>query len=384
MVEASAPATPPPPLLAELTADLAAGRDLRELLDRFLEPILELAHARAGAVRMLSPHGEQLELVATRGLPEAVVQAEQVVPRLCGFCGDSATQHRIAWADGQSACRLRAADGTFDGRCHRAMAIPLECKGRLLGIYNLFFDHGESPPPAVVALLRTIGELLGLALENHRLEAENLRASIGRERQMMAAEVHDAVAQNLTFVKMRLPLLRDAIEAGNKEAALAYLEDARETLGEAHGCLREIVTQFRTRVEPRGLVRAVELLGTHLHNRTGIALHVDGALPELALDDAARADLFHIVQEALANIERHSRARNAWLSLEPGLGRVELRIEDDGVGVCAASGTGPSHWGVDIMRERAARLGGALSVAPRDGGGTVVRCNFPLPARSAS
>jgi two-component system nitrate/nitrite sensor histidine kinase NarX len=380
----AAPAAPlAPALLAELAADVAAGRDLRELLDHFLAPIIELAQARAGAVRILATHGTQLELVGSVGLPPDLVEAERVVTRVCGFCGQSANEHRIAWAGDLHDCKLRTGHAFFGDGCSRALAIPLECKGRLLGIYNLFFDHGEMPGPAVLSLLRTVGELLALALENRRLEAENLRASISRERQMMAAEVHDAVAQNLTFIKMRLPLLRDAVEAGDVERALAYVEDVRETLGEAHGSLREIVTHFRTRVDPRGLARAFELLAAHFRTRTGIELQVDNRFPQLELGDAARADLFHIVQEALANVERHSRARHAWVSLAPGLGQVELRIDDDGIGATAPGAGEPAHWGIDIMRERAHRLGGELVVAPREGGGTSVRFAFPLPAGEA-
>jgi two-component system, NarL family, nitrate/nitrite sensor histidine kinase NarX len=377
----SAVQVPPsgPALLAEITANLAAGEDLRQLLDRFLDPLLTLSNARAGTVRMLSEHGDQLEMISSRGLPDSVQQAERRVARECGFCGGGVSEVRIAHASELRDCAMRTGEQFFAQECRSAVAVPLQHKGRVLGVYDLFFSHGEAPAPPVLALLRSVGELLGLALEKHRLEAENLRATISRERQMMAAELHDAVAQNLTFIKMRLPLLRDAIEADQKEAALAYLEDVRETLGEAHGSLREIVTHFRTRVDPRGLARALELLAAQFRTRAGIALHLESPLPELALGDQARADLFHIVQEALANVERHSRARNAWMSLEPGLGRVELRIEDDGVGPVAGRIIEPAHWGLEIMRERAHRLGGELSVTPREGGGTVVRCAFPLP-----
>jgi two-component system, NarL family, nitrate/nitrite sensor histidine kinase NarX len=373
-----------PALLAEITANLAAGEDLRQLLDRFLDPLLRLSNARAGTVRMLSEHGDQLEMISSRGLPASVQQAERLVARECGFCGGGVSEVRIAHAGELRNCATRTGQEFFSQECLCAVAVPLQHQGRVLGTYDLFFAHGEAPAPAVLALLRSVGELLGLALEKHRLEAENLRATISRERQMMAAEVHDAVAQNLTFIKMRLPLLRDAIEAGNKESALAYLEDVRETLGEAHGSLREIITHFRTRIDPRGLARAVELLAANFRARAGIALHMQSPLPQLSLAEEARADLFHIVQEALANVQRHSRARNVWMSLEPGLGRVELRVEDDGVGPAARGNDEPAHWGLEIMRERAHRLGGELLVSPREGGGTVVCCAFPLPRSETS
>lgn len=377
-------ATPAPPgLLAAITADLAAGEDLRALLDRFLEPLVRLADARAGAVRMLSAEGERFELVSTLGLPAAVRDSEQLVDRHCGFCGQGVDEVRVVWAEELRGCAARTGEDFFGHDCHRVLTVPLQHGGRVLGIYNLFFGERSEPAPAVLALLRSVGELLGLALEKHRLQAENLRATVAQERQCMAAEVHDGIAQNLTFLKMRLPLLRDAIEAGNQESALAFLEEVRETVGEAHASLREIITHFRTGIDPRGLGAAFEALAARFTLRTGIPLRVDNRLPALALAETAQAELFHIVQEALANVEHHAGARHGWLTLEAGLGRAEIRIEDDGVGPDAArpgAGAAVTHYGLEIMRERAQRLGGMLSVAPRPGGGTAVRCLLPLPA----
>lgn len=70
----------------------------------------------------------------------------------------------------------------------------------MLGVYNLFFDAAQGASDDVRTVLRSIGELLGLALHNARLETENLRATVMQERQMMAAEVHDSVAQDLAFL----------------------------------------------------------------------------------------------------------------------------------------------------------------------------------------
>ena len=379
-VQTPAAPAPPPELLAEITADLAAGEDLRALLDRFLGPIVRLAGARAGAVRMLSADGEHFELVSTLGLPESLARSEHLVDRHCGFCGQGIDQVRIVWTRKLAGCAAKTGDDFFGHACHCAMAVPLQHHDRVLGIYNLFFEEHSRPSARVLALLRSVGELLGLALEKHRLEAEHLRATVARERQRMAAEVHDALAQNLTFVKMRLPLLRDAIQAGEQESALAYLEDVRETVGEAHASLREIITHFRTGIDPSGLAAALDTLAARFSLRTGIPLHVANGLPGLKLAAAGESALFHIVQEALANVERHAGAHESWLTLEPGLDGIEIRIEDDGVGADApAAPSADAHYGLAIMRERAAGLHGSLSVAARPGGGTVVRCWLPLP-----
>lgn len=378
-----AAAAAPPPLLAQITADLAAGEDLRALLDRFLGPVVQLARARGGSVRMLSADGKRFELVSTLGLPSAVDGPEQHVDRHCGFCGLSADQGHAVWTRELRGCAARTGDSFFGGTCHGALAVPLRHGTRVLGIYNLFFEGDAEPDAAVLALLRTVGELLGLALEKHRLEAENLRATVAHERQLMAAELHDAVAQNLTFVKLRLPLLRDAIGAGKQESAMAYLDDIQETLSDAHCSLRQLVTDFRTGIDPRGLGPALAELGSRFTVRTGIPLQLDDALARLRLPECDQVEVFHIVQEALANVERHAHALHAWVGVRVAQDRLELRIEDDGVGPsrpAAGADAGASHHGVAIMRERAQRLGGSLAVAPRIGGGTLVHCSLPLPA----
>ncbi|MBI5276749.1 MAG: hypothetical protein HY854_09840 [Burkholderiales bacterium] len=215
---------------------------------------------------------------------------------------------------------------------------------------------------------------------NQRRQNAGLRAALSRERRIMAADVHDSVAQNLTFAKMRLPLLRDAIEAGDAQLALAFLEDVRETLGEAHGNLRAVVTRMRSRADPQGLAGAFEALAARFRARSGIALELANHVPALRLPAPAQAELFHIVQEALANVERHSRARHSWLTLEPQAGRLEVRVEDDGLGGAERLAACTGHHGLAIMRERARRIGGEIWIGPRPAGGTSVRCTLPQPA----
>jgi two-component system nitrate/nitrite sensor histidine kinase NarX len=247
--------------------------------------------------------------------------------------------------------------------------------GRVLGIYNLFFEHGTEPEPAVLSLLRSVGELLGLALDNARLEAQSVRATVMQERQMMAAEIHDSIAQTLAFVKMRLPLLEDAVVAGDGALALKYLADVRQAVGETHGSLREIVTHFRKRIDPRGLTPALESLVRRFRERNTIVLDYASTGPPLNLSDEVQTEVFHIVQEALANIERHSQARRAWLSIDGGPVGFELRVDDDGIGPRPADEQCDegSHFGIGIMNERARRVRGEFTIGARPGGGTRVR-----------
>ncbi|HSM20913.1 MAG TPA: hypothetical protein VK876_01760, partial [Rubrivivax sp.] len=110
IVPAARPADPAPPattLLAEITAGLSTGRDLGDLLHRFLEPVVRLAGAQGGAVRVLSSAGQHLNLVSEIGLSSQTCREERSVDRHCGFCGAAAAGAPMVWAADLSDCHAR-------------------------------------------------------------------------------------------------------------------------------------------------------------------------------------------------------------------------------------------------------------------------------------
>ena len=127
------------------------------------------------------------------------------------MCGSAAEQRRAGL--GRTTCSpapQRSQGSYFGHQCKRLLAVSLRHRDQVLGIYNLFFDADAETGPDITAILRSVGELLGLALHNARIERERLRVTVMQERQKMVNEVHDAMAQTLAYVKMRLPLLHDA------------------------------------------------------------------------------------------------------------------------------------------------------------------------------
>jgi two-component system, NarL family, nitrate/nitrite sensor histidine kinase NarX len=376
------PEGPPGPdagILAAITAGVAAGDDLDALLQRFLDPIVRLAGAQGGAVRVLSARGDQLERVSGIGVPADLCGAGAAVDRHCGACGTAADGQPLVWATDLSGCAERSQGAYFGQDCRRLLAVPLQHRGRILGVYNLFFAGADAPGPEVLAILRSVGDLLGLALDNARLERENLRATLLHERQRMAAEVHDSLAQSIAYVKMRMALLQDALLANDQARALQYCDDVRGVASQAHTSLRAILTHLRAPMDPRGLLQALEASAEHFRRSSGAMLDVVNEWPGLRLAPEQEAQVFHIVQEALTNVERHAGAQHAWLRIAaPAPDEVAVLIEDDGAGLPAAGRAGGSHYGLEIMAERARRIGGRLEVGPRDGGGTRVRLAFPL------
>jgi two-component system nitrate/nitrite sensor histidine kinase NarX len=368
-------------ILAEIAAGLVAEGDLRLLLERFLDPIVHLAGAQAGAVRVLSETGDQFQLVTGLGLPAGLCSREQAVDRHCGHCGAAADGQELVWASDLRTCSERSASSEFWQGCQRLLAVPLQHRGRVLGVYNLFFAGADEPGADVLAILRSVGELLGLALNNARLEQETLRATLMSERQMMAAEVHDSLAQQLAFVKMRMPLLHDAMRAHDDTRAQQYYDDVRSAVTQAHSSLRGIITHLRSPMDPQGLLHALAASADAFRRSTGAELELANEWPDMKLAPELESQVFHIVQEALTNVARHAAAQHVRLHIGrvPG-GQVEIVVEDDGAGLPPAANVTGTHYGLEIMLERARRIGGTLEIGARDGGGTRIRLSFPLHA----
>jgi two-component system nitrate/nitrite sensor histidine kinase NarX len=372
-------------ILAEITAGLSSGNDLNELLARFIAPLMDMAGATAGAVRVLSHDGERLQMISAVGLPEHVACAERAVEPGCGACGSALAHDSVVWARDVRHCARHGEATYFGEACQRLLAVPMTHRGQVLGVYNLFFADDVAVAEQTIALFKTIGELLGLALHNARLERANLQAALVSERQAMAAEVHDSIAQTLAFAKMRMPLLQGAISGRDELKALQYCADVRAAVSSAHSNLRAILGGFRAPMDPQGLAHALQSSVTSFRHWTQVDLEFEDHAPELQLSADQELQVFRIAQEALANIAKHAGAQHAWLKLDQSADRVIVVVEDDGAGLPGdPQNQLPAHFGLDIMRQRAERLCGTLEIGPRERGGTRVRLSFPLSPGAAA
>lgn len=349
------------------------------MLGGFLALVVQFARASAGAIRVVDPQTGDLRLVASIGLPAELRECDSLMPASCGICGAALRADDTRRATRTIGCevRTRAADRT-GMEC--AIAVPLDYQQRPIGVLNLFFASDREPPECVAQLLMPFGQLIGLALENERLARDNLHARVVLERQHLATEIHDAVAQSLTFARMRLATLEQALRTADVQTALACAADIGEELRNAHSRVREVITHFRAGMDARGLIASLQEIAEKFQARTGIELQFENHVTELRLTPQQEAQAFNIVQEALANVRRHSGARRARVAIHPCQDALEITIEDDGCGLqplVAECGAGDDHHGLRMMRERAERAGGWIRFDNPLTGGTRVRLVLP-------
>jgi two-component system nitrate/nitrite sensor histidine kinase NarX len=269
------------------------------------------------------------------------------------------------------------------------VAIPIHGQGRPVGVLSLFFPKGQAMPFETARLLKPIGQLLDMTLRNATTAREDFRTSLLAERQMMASEVHDSLAQNLAFMRMRMNLLEDAVAKQDESRVAKYCSDLNNALGEAHGRLRELITHFRQGMDPRGLLHALQEIAVDFSQKTGILLEIESHVSELRMPADSEVQVFHIIQEALTNVMKHAGAQLVRVIVERTGEGFEIRVEDDGVGTAAGWTKGAradangGHYGLSIMRERAERIGGRIEIGSAPGRGSCVRLVFPEPAALA-
>ena len=205
-----------------------ASAELDAMLEPMLGAIVRMAGADAGIVRVIGADGACYEPVVATGIPGAAADdGAHALAAWCAACAES--------RDASSECVTskicghdeRLAADVVGPVCKHIVAVPLRHKDRSVGTLGLMFETERVLPAAMTPLLQATGDLLGMTLDNARLARENLRTCLTNERHMMANEVHDSLAQGLTYMRMRMSLLRDAIRRDDEPARAQVLERRR-------------------------------------------------------------------------------------------------------------------------------------------------------------
>jgi len=269
----------------------------------------------------------------------------------------------------------------LDPDCAEFVAVPAQYQDRILGVYNLFLDRplaamGEDMPD----LLISVGRHLGLAIEKARLESEARRLAILEERNIIGNELHDSLAQSLIGMRLQLKLLGESLARKDFGAAQYEASRLRRAMTQANADLRELLTNYRLKIDDAGLVPTIASLVERFGRETGIAVFFQNECRSLALTPAQEIQVFFIIQEALTNIRKHSGAHNVRILLNNEDDLYTVLIEDDGLGMADAEGDVPGgHAGLAIMRERTERLQGQIVIESEPGEGTRIVLMFTAP-----
>jgi len=373
-------------ILYDIASSLSQPGDLDKLLESFLDTFIELVDARAATVRMLTDDGHT-RLVASRGLAADVVEKDRLMDTSLCQCGWAAKEGGIRTQRGTHPCSRLLGVPMLKRDCQEFVVVPVTYQDRIVGVYNLFLDRPMSALGEDISdLLTSVGKHLGLALEKSRLDNQARQIAIMEERNIIGNELHDSLAQGLVSMRLQVKMLGESLHKKDLRAAQGEVRHLRSAIDESHANLRELLANYRLRIDERGLVPAMAGMVERFSQETGVNAYFQNECQKLNLTPLQESQVFHIVKEALSNIRKHSHACNARiLFTTDNRGGYTLLIEDDGEGIAQVSESRPGeHIGLSVMRERAERLPGELTIESEPGEGTRIVLSFPLTPRQST
>ncbi len=357
--------------LYEVSSFLTEAHTLEELAQGFAQKIRRLAHADAAAVRWTDEASQRYPMLASDCLPQELVEEERcLVPGSCA-CGQPMANARTR------VIPIISADDRLLGGCAKAgysslVSVPIRLQQRVLGEVDLFYRHEVSLSPDERGLFDTLAGHLANAVENLRTEALVREAAVSEERAMLARELHDSIAQSLAFMKIQLSLLRAAVLRSDREQMVSSVDEIDAGVKESLQDVRELLVHFRTRTNSDQIEQALHATLKKFEHQSGLKAHLQMRGHGVALPSDVQLQVLHVLQEALSNVRKHAQASQVWLEVDKGPPWT-FSVRDDGRGfeVAMLHGEGTS-FGLQIMRERAERIGATVSVTSTPGRGTQV------------
>jgi two-component system nitrate/nitrite sensor histidine kinase NarX len=273
----------------------------------------------------------------------------------------------------------RAASRVFGDSGYRAWAgVPLKSKNRVLGALHLFAHAPRQFTPDDAALLQCIANQIGIAVENARNAQCVEQIAIVEERNRLAREIHDSLAQALGYLNLKTEMLEGTITRGELDTARDEVADVCRVVRDACYDVRESIDGLRTRWDDgAGLIPATAAYLHEFGQRAGLLTEYAVSDGEVRLAPVIEAEVFRIIQEALTNVRKHAQASRVRVAIKTAEGATRIEVADDGRGFAPDASNDSQHFGLRIMRERAEHLGGTFQVESERGKGTHIVVQVP-------
>ena len=366
--------------LHEATLGIHGDLALESVLQNVVDHARNLVNAHYGALSVINER-HQIESFVTSGI--GAEERERIGPPPVG--------HGVLGVVLDEGQRLRLSDIRGHSRSvgfpphhppmRTLLAVPILCRSPFRG--NLYLaekaEGAEFTPEDENSLLR-FATTAALAIDNAHLHQRLSHLAVTEERLRIAHEMHDGLAQVLAYVNTKAQAVKEHLRAGRSEDATKHLDQLAGAAREVYSDIRESIIGLRSAAVPeRAIGEALIDYVNTWRNQTGIdcGLRVEGA-PRLSPN--AQLQVLRIVQEALANVRKHSHARNADVVLEQTGATLRVSVSDDGAGF-NPSELGRSEFprfGLATMRERAESIGGTFQLDSTPGAGTRVTLELQL------
>lgn len=206
------------------------------------------------------------------------------------------------------------------------------------------------------------------------------REAIIEERRRIAREIHDGIAQSLSYLNLKTKQVTDSVSSNNIVQAVAELGEIREVVQDTYENIRESIDQLSTEIRSLNIVPAMGNYIREFGSNNGIQVQFEVPKAFTKLSPVAELQLLRIAQEALTNVRRHAMASQVKVKLENTDASVEMTILDDGHGfdLLDLEKSPPGYHGLNIIKERAEGLGGSVNISTAPGEGTEIKITLPV------
>ncbi|XDZ52172.1 ATP-binding protein [Neisseriaceae bacterium CLB008] len=337
-----------------------------EVVAQFLARTLPLMGSSRGAVFWLTPAG--LRLGCAQGLNAGLLA--QLQSRL-GSCKVVSLRAELVLSEG--------ADGVT------LVLLPLGHRQASQGYLAVALQNGQKPAAADERLLQLLGSQLAIAKENARLASQQQQHAVLSERNLMAQKLHDSIAQSLSFLGIQFQILQKSPLLAQQLSLQANLTLIQNGIQHCYEDVRELLSNFRTRLSELSLTEAIEGVIERYQQRIGVPIETYVLSDELSLNAQQQIQVIFILQEALSNIGKHAQAQSISVLIEDD-GAFKMSIVDDGLGfdrqkVAAQAEAQGHHIGLAIMQERADKIGAHIDIVSQPRCGTQIHFTIPASER---
>lgn len=367
--------------LYEITTFLSGQHAIEELCRGFLQGIMQRVDADGGTVRILDLKSDNMHITVHEGISEEMIEEEHCIKSNECLCGAAIHQGVILIKD------FRQINPQKRYRCQEEGFVSIAvfqivARQQVIGSFSLHFAQQRTISGEEHRLLETLGQNLGIAIENQRLIAREKEFAVSQERNLLAQGLHDSIAQGLNFLNLQVQMLEDSVKRNNMEEAVDIVPLLRAGVEESYQDVRELLLNFRTRLKGNDMDSEMRNVLSKFERQTGIQgkIEFDGSGAPLAPEQ--QLQVLFILQEALSNIRKHAQAGTVRVNVENGRD-FALVVEDDGKGFSPEEllEKGEGHVGLRIMEERAQRLGAQFDISSKPGIGTSVSLHLRREGR---
>ncbi len=366
-------------LLNDLASTLASSSDIDQILDKALTQMMEYLHLELGEIFLREEDSKVFKLVLHRSEISQALWTRKEFHAGDGLVGQVAKTGQARLFD-VSGAEDNGLVQSIKGSCFRQIAcFPLPGRSGVIGVLVIANCHPAPLNEQEIQLLSSIGAWVGMAVENVRLSLHQRRLAVLEERERIGMDLHDGIIQSIYAVGLTLDHAR-LLMAEDPEAARQRIIQATSDLNSTIRDIRTYILDLRPRqLYNESLMQGVQRLVSEFRANTLVDVNLQGPVDNLAgLPDAQAIALFHICQEALANIAKHGRARHVEVSLWTTADRALLEVSDDGRGFDASKIKLTLGHGLANMQTRVHNVGGEVEISSEPGKGATVLAWVPF------